>query len=409
LKIDLYFENNGVTSSVENRNPFLNAIPSELVSKTIITARAEPAEVYFGMFGGKFRAVFTANDKIPVNKKFYYPIIFSLSCLSDHVDSLIIPPEILKLVRDGMCKILIVCPYEGWVWDTYNRLIDPLVNRYNLTHDHFVIMTAKLNDHPKCKVAYYNNWEVTATGRNHSKDLELGKIAVFDTVDRPYKFICLNRRATWHRFGVVAKLWPYKRQGLLSFWQEGFVQNDYNYLTEQKKEFIKKLPNLVNLWRDNNIDKSMPLTLLKKYDPFTITNDVNPTDDQYSDKFYKSYLHIVTETSMIDEGFFSEKIFKPAIYFQPFVLVGQYKGLEYLKKIGYKTFSDVIDESYDLERDNEKRLIMGMDSAIEFIKKVDSNLMIKLWPILEHNSKVFSNRANTITNNLVEDLQKALQ
>jgi hypothetical protein len=270
-------------------------------------------------------------------------------------------------------------------------------------------MTAKLNNHSKCKVVYYNNWEVTATGRNHLKDLELGKAAVFNAKSRPHKFICLNRRASWHRFGVVSKLWPYKHQGLLSFWQEGFSQDDVNYLIEQKKQFFQKLPSLVKPWIDNNIDESMPLRLSKKYDPFKITNRVNPTDDQYSDKFYKSYLHIVTETTMADEGFFSEKIFKPAIYFQPFVLVGQYRGLEYLRKIGYKTFSDVIDESYDLEKNNEKRLTMAMDSAIEFIKKVDSNLMVELWPILEHNASVFSNRSNVITKNLVEDLQKALQ
>jgi len=408
LKIDLYFENNGVTSSVSKRQPFLNAIPSKLVPKTVINPEAEPAEVYFGMFGGRFRASFTVNDKIPVNKKFYYPIIFSLSSLSDYVNKLSIQPEIIQLVIDGMCKILIVCPYEGWSWNIYDNLIDPLVKRYNLNHSHFVIMTAKLNNHPKCKVVYYNNWEVTATGRNHLKDLELGKAAVLNTESRPYKFICLNRRASWHRFGTVSKLWSYKHQGLLSFWQEGFIQDDINYLIEQKKQFFQNLPSLAKLWIDNNIDESMPLRLSTKYDPFKITNKVNPTDDQYSDKFYESYLHIVTETTMIDEGFFSEKIFKPAIYFQPFVLIGQYKGLEYLRKIGYKTFSAVIDESYDLEKDNEKRLIMAIDSAIEFIKKVDSNLMIQLWPILEHNSKVFSNRANTITKNLVEDLKSAL-
>ena len=409
MKIDLYFENNGVTSSVNKRRPFLNAIPSKLVSKTIITPMAEPAEVYFGMFGGRFRSIFTVNSTIPVNKKFYYPIIFSLSALGDYVDKLSIQPEILQLITDGMCKILMVCPYEGWPWNTYDNVIDPLVKRYNLNHNHFVIMTAKLNNHPKCKVVYYNNWEVTATGRNHLKDLELGKAAVFNAESRPHKFICLNRRASWHRFGVVSKLWPYKHQGLLSFWQEGFSQDDVNYLIEQKKQFFQKLPSLVKPWIDNNIDESMPLRLSKKYDPFKITNRVNPTDDQYSDKFYKSYLHIVTETTMADEGFFSEKIFKPAIYFQPFVLVGQYKGLEYLRKIGYKTFSTVIDESYDLEKNNEKRLIMAIDSAIEFIKKVDSNLMIELWPILEHNASVFSNRSNVITENLVEDLKTALQ
>ena len=47
---------------------------------------------------------------------------------------------------------------------------------------------------------------------------------------------------------------------------------------------------------------------------------------------------------------------------------------------------------------------MATDSAIEFVKKIDNNLMIELWPIFEHNLKVFFNRSINIIDNLKKEL-----
>ena len=419
MKINLYFENNGITNLADNRTPFLNAIPSEHVSKSVLNNKTdisiiEMPESYFAMSSKTFYSNFNSNYKISKEEKFYYPIIFNTTNLINYVDTLAVPKIIIRLTLKGFCKILIVCPSEGWPWETYNILIDSLITRYKLKYTDFVILTAKLNDHPKCKVVYYNFWEMRSTIRNYEKDLELGKKSVFNHMCRPYKFICLNRRAIWHRFSVISKLWEIREQGLLSFWKEGFFQDDFNYAIEQKKQFILNTPNLAKIWELNKIDDYMPLYLPEHYDLFKSNNieksscplwlNKYVTHDPYTKKFFDSYLHIVTETLITDEGFFSEKIFKPIIYCQPFILIGQYKGLEYLKKIGYKTFSNVIDESYDLEKDNEKRIIMATDSAIEFVKKIDNNLMIELWHIFEHNLKVFFNRSINIIDNLKKEL-----
>ena len=41
---------------------------------------------------------------------------------------------------------------------------------------------------------------------------------------------------------------------------------------------------------------------------------------------------------------------------QPFLVIGDYLTLAELKKLGFKTFSPFIDESYDNERDSYKRM-----------------------------------------------------
>jgi len=66
-------------------------------------------------------------------------------------------------------------------------------------------------------------------------------------------------------------------------------------------------------------------------------------------QFYlNTCIHLVTETSFEhNELFFSEKIIKPILNFQPFIVFGPFGYLEELKNLGFKTFSDFWDEGYD--------------------------------------------------------------
>lgn len=54
----------------------------------------------------------------------------------------------------------------------------------------------------------------------------------------------------------------------------------------------------------------------------------------------------------------SEKIFKGFLYKIPFIIFAQYGVLKLLKEIGFKTFDWLIDESYDYEPNDRKRLNM---------------------------------------------------
>jgi hypothetical protein len=70
-----------------------------------------------------------------------------------------------------------------------------------------------------------------------------------------------------------------------------------------------------------------------------------------------SFWHIVTETVFYyDKLHLTEKIFKPIVMKQPFMLLGAPGNLAYLKRYGFKTFEGIIDESYDLIQDNDQRI-----------------------------------------------------
>jgi len=88
------------------------------------------------------------------------------------------------------------------------------------------------------------------------------------------------------------------------------------------------------------------------------------------DPYYQtSLISIVTETNFENNDIFNtEKIFKPMVHRHPFILVGPYKTLEHLKDMGYKTFSDFWDESYDDIEDPFERLL----KIVEICKDIQS-------------------------------------
>ena len=109
--------------------------------------------------------------------------------------------------------------------------------------------------------------------------------------------------------------------------------------------------------------------------------------------YLNSYCNITTETDVSDCGvYFSEKVFRPIINFQPFILVGNPLSLSILRKDGFKTFSPFIDESYDKEVDYNKRMKM-IENEIIRIGGMSLNEIhdwfLGMVDILKHNRKLF--------------------
>jgi len=59
----------------------------------------------------------------------------------------------------------------------------------------------------------------------------------------------------------------------------------------------------------------------------------------------------------------SEKILKPCAYRHPFITWAPAGHLKWLRNWGFETFDNCIDESYDLEEDNDKRLAMIIEEV----------------------------------------------
>jgi hypothetical protein len=157
------------------------------------------------------------------------------------------------------------------------------------------------------------------------------------------------------------------RQGLLknSLWSYGTEQTDDNFLDNPIE--IDRLPGL------------------REYLPTFMSGTPYRCDDLDAQEhnthhilvpehFQNSYVQIVFETFFdVDQShgtFLTEKVFKPIKHGQPFILVGPAGALEQLRQLGYKTFDNVIDPSYDKIINNTQRW-MYITDLIKNLKHTD--------------------------------------
>jgi len=102
-----------------------------------------------------------------------------------------------------------------------------------------------------------------------------------------------------------------------------------------------------------------------------------------------SFWHIVTETVFYyDKLHLTEKIFKPIVMKQPFMLIAAPGNLAYLKSYGFKTFETIIDESYDQIQDPDARIDAVVNQlkwycALPLDKKQE--IIVKIESIVEYN------------------------
>src|SRR6056300_20370 len=110
--------------------------------------------------------------------------------------------------------------------------------------------------------------------------------------------------------------------------------------------------------------------------------------------YNQSHYSCVVETVIPSDNrmsMFSEKEAKPIVAKRPFIMVGTMHHLKAFRDLGFKTFSPVIDESYDEEPDFEKRVNMLLDSMMKLSQEDPKKVYQKLADVLEHNHQHFHN------------------
>lgn len=178
--------------------------------------------------------------------------------------------------------------------------------------------------------------------------------------DKPYtkKFLNFNRRWRLHRPTLTALL--YSRNLL----DKGHVslapcddQNDWNKVWPWiMGSHTKEITDIVSA---NEVGiKNLPPMYL---DTDELVINKARLEDTSEYLYEETYFSVVSETNYYSSQpgrFVSEKIFKPIVYRHPFMLVTRPNTLALMRELGYSTFSPFIDERYDLEEDDNKRMMM---------------------------------------------------
>jgi hypothetical protein len=226
-------------------------------------------------------------------------------------------------------------------------------------------------------------------------------------VDHQYLYLSYNNlinpyRA--HRIDLLSRLYSKNlvSQGLVSFNSPGLdslvntVKACTWYTKESQAIFNEQRSKLTSLTVDtDNIQGYLSATVDLANSRNSMVHIVTETD------FYKNKLHL------------TEKVFKPIVAGQPFLLLAGMGNLEYLRGYGFKTFGDYWDESYDKITDPGERIGAVVD-IIENLSNLthtqQQNMRRDLQYIVEHNfNHLFFDLRKQVVAEFVRNISHALR
>jgi hypothetical protein len=180
---------------------------------------------------------------------------------------------------------------------------------------------------------------------------------------------------------------------------ENCVPEATKMLSNEGKTFLEKY---VNNWTPKYID----INAEEKH------SDILKSDKRH---YLNTYFSLVTETETSKNVLFlTEKIFKPIVFYHPFIVWGQPHTLTYLRSLGYETFPEIFSEEYDEIEDERLRLELIVDQISKFVKLTTDEKDAKFASVikkLEHNRNLFfsdHNRFGKDLQHIFEDIQKNL-
>lgn len=279
------------------------------------------------------------------------------------------PERIRSMCEDDQFVMLFNNSAEGsWTLETQllQLKIDALVREGKL----LVIAGADITPEHKCLT--HEHLLIKIMDFEETEQAQQWTSEIFESKEKPYRFLFLNGRARPHRKYLYERLW---RMGVLdrSLYtmlhatpsiarRFTFRENGIDVMATPTP--LRRLPDEyeVERYRDPNFGPIIPDRTFLKQELFRREwGEIYLYHRPYVD----TYFSLVTETvcSESDISFRTEKIAKPLAMGHPFVVAANRGYYRDLRNLGFQTFDPVIDESFDLIDDAQAR----MDRLIEVV------------------------------------------
>ena len=254
------------------------------------------------------------------------------------------------------------------------------------------------NDYPFKILNNYSMADTVLEQQQNDRKLIMGLFKKSEKWGRLKHFLSFNGTPKPHRINYVNKLYE---NNLLDYFNISFL----SWFTVENNRF-----NLTVIEEE----------MLHVYDSVLLPKEMLPMHLDFGNEFgtsllnlplyFNSYIDVITTAKYDNKGvYLDEKVYKSFACLKPFIIVGQYETLKTLKSYGFKTFSPIINEDYDSERDSEKR----MDMVIQEIKKFSEMPITEVdrifWQfkdILVHNFLHLKKYINDIDDTLIKEICK---
>ena len=317
-----------------------------------------------------------------------------------------IPQAVLSRIREKTAFLLITLPFESWLQLYKLSKIHAYLKKLNLPASQVIYLTGclnarqlykeycnSINDLPACVMEYNFSENLVM----HSQLADKIKNYQYAAAPKKKTFLMFNRR--WHPHRTLFFYNINKRKILKDFYVS-FGKKDPDHQEQSYSEILK------NHYKDYftfENQEPLDLSLLAEIDSmlpvYLDTSDLVTSSLMFDEfdstrRLYNdSFIHIISETyfyTSTDNNILhlTEKTFKPIMYKQPFIMLGPPGMLKRLRQLGFKTFHDTWDESYDETLDHTERFYKILDlceniSKWSTLKKVLT--MQKCKNIVEHN------------------------
>ena len=335
----------------------------------------------------------TASAYYPINLNFFDPDIDYIDLMDDYSK---------ERFKQGDFRVLFYYSEGDTPNPEINNSLERMCSKHNVSKDNirFVIANWLLKDtHPfeyfPDDELYYRYLHLTDK-TNYVKQVNLET--------RPKKFTCLIRADK-----------PWRKIYATYIHQLGLHKlGNFSYIGYKYQTSHKGLDDY-SMWE--NFDESLHTDLLSFELQVPVRCD-ELNDEEHNnhklintDLYDQAYWNFVVETHFDNETcFLTEKTFKPILNHQPFIIIGNPYSLKLLNHLGYKTFGDVVKETYDRELDYRERMSTMLKMSFDLATLSDRHhkrIMTLIKDVLEHNHNTLIKPKTQRINTLLQRLEYA--
>jgi len=323
-----------------------------------------------------------------------------------------ISDEDLAKVKSGEYTLMLVNFHESFP-DSVENIYQQLINLLNIPAENIILGSgnpdmilevrrcAEKYNKGEIKVEWFLELEYALWEQKFRRPEFQHRLKTLEKKNYTKAFLNFNRRWRMHRPTMVGLL---AAKNLLDFgyvslapsdmggsWQDIF-RSVLDFNDEKIKEILlahkEKILNLPPMYIDNN-------------DLVTNRSFLETSSDQF---YEDTYFSLVSETNYYTDSrldsrgrFITEKTFKCIALEHPFVLITAPKTLPLLHQLGYKTFSPWINEEYDNELDDYRRLekiVVEVERLCNLSKSELDIFLSECKAVCEHNLKNLMSKKN---------------
>ena len=331
---------------------------------------------------------------LDLDGKCYYPLFLREPfSLKDFDFCKLIDPEHLQQLKDREIIPLVCMLSESWKLfnfepnrifrnSAYFNIIDQL-EKNNIKEEDVVWLTCDkyMRQDPRIKAEFIHfDFFLEQQKVLKNKFLPLTKIK--------HRYLSMAQGVPrHHRYAMTYQLYKNNllEHGAVSC--SAYKNFHYNTRPGTTDEYMSKLENFEQTVFDS----------FKQSLPHTIDNQINihQVGNDESHLFENVFVNLVNETHQPDDRvFITEKTYRAINYCRPFIINGDKGSLTYLKEMGFKTFDQFWDESYDDEESDHVRITKITEVVRDICHRSNEELLTQyndMLPILRHNYSILKN------------------